>query len=620
VTGVVAPLALATDADGDLFVLDGNDGHAVELLPGPSGTLSDGVQTTLVSGGANAIATDTGGDLYVASDGALKELLPGGDGKLAGGTELSLPRIAAEPEGLAVDQSGDVFASDIANPDVFELAHGAGAATGLGFAGLDLPFGVAVDDATGDVYVANSSNSEVDELSFGPGGGQSPLPSTVPQPDQLAFDGHDLLVSDLGGRPPERITPGLDGKLTDGTVSAVPFTGLVNARGVAADASGDLFASAIGLDDKTPQVVELIKNVGAVSAAQSTITAAPATAPADGVSSVTVTVQARDAHGNPVPTGGDTVAMHAGSGTLSRVTDHGDGTYTATLTSTEKGLVSVFASLNGNPIADDVTVGFTSPPVVGPPSAAHSTITAAPATAVADGTSSATIAVQARDAADTPETTGGDSVVLSTTRGTLSAVRDRGDGTYTATLTSTQAGAAVVTATLGGAAVTGSATVTFSPVAPGAGTPPLATPPLGPPPSGPTAPMPTAKRSRVAVVTRISKITISPHSIGICHACAHPTAKVSFTLSRAAQVRVLVQARRHGHWTTIHTVAIKAHAGTTHHTLTGHWAGALKPGAQLRLVVQLHHGHGWITHKTVTLKARRVPPHRSAHRGPDSLR
>jgi adhesin/invasin len=278
------------------------------------------------------------------------------------------------------------------------------------------------------------------------------------------------------------------------------------------------------------------------------------------------------------------------------VTDHGDGTYTATLTSTEVGLASVFATLDGQAIANDATVSFSGPPVVGPASAAHSTIAAAPATVTADGTSSATITVQARDAADTPETAGGAAVALATTRGTLSAVRDDGDGTYTATLTSSQAGVAVVTATLDGAGVTGSASVTFSAVP---SIPPAATPPLGPP-----APMPTSTPRHGSRVTRISKIAVRPHSIGVCRGCTYPRATVSFTLSRAAKVRVLVQARRHGHWTTIRTIAIKAHAGTGHHTLKGHWAGTLTAGAHRRVLVQLRHGPRWVTQKTLTLKAR----------------
>jgi hypothetical protein len=51
---------------------------------------------------------------------------------------------------------------------------------------------------------------------------------------------------------------------------------------------------------------------------------------ADGTSASTITMQARDANGNNLTTGGLTVTMSAtGSATLSAVSDNADGTYTA---------------------------------------------------------------------------------------------------------------------------------------------------------------------------------------------------------------------------------------------------------------------------------------------------
>jgi autotransporter-associated beta strand protein len=93
---------------------------------------------------------------------------------------------------------------------------------------------------------------------------------------------------------------------------------------------------------------------------------------------------------------------------------------------------------------DDVSVGVV---------ASHSTVSPATATAPADGTTTKTITVQARDYNNTNVTVGGESVVFSTTAGTVSAATDNGDGTYTATWTapsSVGSGTATVTATLGG--------------------------------------------------------------------------------------------------------------------------------------------------------------------------
>lgn len=101
-------------------------------------------------------------------------------------------------------------------------------------------------------------------------------------------------------------------------------------------------------------------------------------------------------------------------------------------------------------------------PVASP---ARSTISASPTSIVANGTSTSTITVQLKDATGTNVTEGGDTVTLATTRGSLSAVIDNDDGTYTATLTSSNTtGTATISGTVNGAAMTSTATVTFTTV------------------------------------------------------------------------------------------------------------------------------------------------------------
>ncbi len=78
----------------------------------------------------------------------------------------------------------------------------------------------------------------------------------------------------------------------------------------------------------------LTEVVGAVNASHSTISPATATTWADGTSTYVISVRARDQFDNNRATGGSTVLMSkSGGGTLSGVTDNGNGTYTATLTS-----------------------------------------------------------------------------------------------------------------------------------------------------------------------------------------------------------------------------------------------------------------------------------------------
>jgi adhesin/invasin len=93
----------------------------------------------------------------------------------------------------------------------------------------------------------------------------------------------------------------------------------------------------------------------------------------------------------------------------------------------------------------------------------QSTIVASPTTIAADGISTSTITVQLRDAEGFALTSGGDDVTLSTTLGTLGAVRDVGNGSYTATLRSaTTGGTARITGTVNGAGIADDAVVTFA--------------------------------------------------------------------------------------------------------------------------------------------------------------
>jgi len=214
----------------------------------------------------------------------------------------------------------------------------------------------------------------------------------------------------------------------------------------------------VTIDDSAPGAP------GAADPSTSTITADPTSIPANGTSNSTITVQLKDANGNNLTGGGDTVELFTDLGSLGPdpvVTDNGDGTYTATLTAgTTAGTATVTGTLNGVPMTDTATVEFTAPAAADP---SKSTITADPTSLPADGTSNSTITVQLKDANGLNLTSGGDEVALSTDRGSLGSVTDNGNGTYTATLTAgTTAGTATVTGTLNGVPMTDTATVEFT--------------------------------------------------------------------------------------------------------------------------------------------------------------
>ncbi len=201
-------------------------------------------------------------------------------------------------------------------------------------------------------------------------------------------------------------------------------------------------------------------SVGAAAGSSSLITASPTEITADGSSTSTITVQLKDANGNNLTSGGDTVTLFTTAGTLGTVSDNGDGSYSATLTSSSSvETATISATLNSSSISDTASVDF----VMAAASANTSLINASPDSIIANGSSTSTITVQLKDTAGNNLTSGGDVVTLSTTAGSLGAVTDNGDGTYSAILTSgTSAASASITATVNSAAITNTETVSFT--------------------------------------------------------------------------------------------------------------------------------------------------------------
>ncbi|TFB15537.1 hypothetical protein E3V93_02355 [Microbacterium sp. 3H14] len=206
---------------------------------------------------------------------------------------------------------------------------------------------------------------------------------------------------------------------------------------------------------------------GVQDAGSSTISVSEDSIVADGVSTSTVTVVVRDAFGNPVPGLGDVVGISSSAGTVGSVTDEGDGTYRAVLTSsTTAGTATVSFTVEDVPGTDTATVAF----VAGSPDANSSTISVSEDSIVADGVSTSTVTVVVRDAFGNPVPGLGEVVGISSSAGTIGSVSDEGDGTYRAVLTSsTTAGTATVSFTVDGVAGTDTATVAFVAGPPDAG-------------------------------------------------------------------------------------------------------------------------------------------------------
>lgn len=103
-----------------------------------------------------------------------------------------------------------------------------------------------------------------------------------------------------------------------------------------------------------------------VSPAYSMVSTDQSSLVADGTSQATVTVRLKDMQGNDMTTGGAAVNISSTLGLVSGVTDHNDGSYTATLTApTTAGTSTISASVGGSALTATAAVQF----IPGPPSA-----------------------------------------------------------------------------------------------------------------------------------------------------------------------------------------------------------------------------------------------------------
>lgn len=94
-------------------------------------------------------------------------------------------------------------------------------------------------------------------------------------------------------------------------------------------------------------------------ASRSTIAAQPDAIAANGSSTSLIIVQTKDGLGNNLMNGGATITITSDIGSVGSVTDHGDGTYSAALTSTTSiGTATVDGATNGTDITGNVSVDF----------------------------------------------------------------------------------------------------------------------------------------------------------------------------------------------------------------------------------------------------------------------
>jgi adhesin/invasin len=214
----------------------------------------------------------------------------------------------------------------------------------------------------------------------------------------------------------------------DGTYSAT-ITSTTVARSVTARATD---SSAVSQPTNTTVFGQISGAVNDVS-----VIASPAPIVADGTSTTTATATVRDEHGNGVSGKDVEFGTNAGNAQIGAVTDNGDGTYSAVLKSTTAAR-GVIVTATETDSGEQGTTAFTQ--TAGPATGVH--VFLAPNSIVADGSSATTATATVTDANGNrvPD----DSVSFQTNAGNnIGSVTDNGDGTYSATITSTSAARSV---------------------------------------------------------------------------------------------------------------------------------------------------------------------------------
>ena len=375
---VVTATATRGDADGDTVTLTyvwKVDGVTVKTTAGSSST-TDTLDLALAGNGdgGETVSVDvTPHDGTTAgspqSDSVVVDFVPdhltftSSTADLASGAQRTLSVEVRDPDGAPVTD-------DNATVVTFAKAGGTGTVAGLGTA--TAAGGVASLDVDGALAGAVTITATAAGLTAD-SAGLTVVHGTATQLDldvsgSNASGATTTLTATILDAAGNTVTS--DGSTVVGfakTGGAGTATGLGADTAAAGVASLDVTNAAAGQIDVEATAAGLASgsaswtiDPGSASTATSTIDASPATIVANGTSTSTITVRLKDAAGNDLTaTGGLVTLALAGTGSLGSVTDEGDGTYTATLTSpTAVGSGSITGTLNAVALADGAAVTY----------------------------------------------------------------------------------------------------------------------------------------------------------------------------------------------------------------------------------------------------------------------
>ncbi len=228
---------VAVDVSGNVYISDeGNNRVLKETLSG--GTYTQSTVASSISGGLNSPeggAVDSSGNVYVVdtkNNRVVKETLSGGiyiQSTVASSTSGGL----SYPSGVAVDSSGNVYISDQAdNGRVLKETLSGGTYTqstvasgAFGASGALLePNGIAVD-SSGNVYIAGYGGSVVKETLSGGSYTQSFIGSGLSSSSGVALDGSgNVYVADISSVLKETLSGGNFGTVNVGSASSSVVT------------------------------------------------------------------------------------------------------------------------------------------------------------------------------------------------------------------------------------------------------------------------------------------------------------------------------------------------------------------------------------------------------------
>jgi sugar lactone lactonase YvrE len=179
-SGLDAPIGLAVDKSGTLYVVNISNNTVTEYPPGattPSFTINSGMDSPY------GIAVDSSGDVFVSNLGnnTVSAYKPGSTTPYA-----SISNVGPNPVGMGVDSKDNIYVCDDSNNTVYEIPAGTTTAQNSGLTALVGPIGIAFNKKN-TAYVSNFGGNNV---AIYPAGSTSPsgtITSGIDGPTQNGF-------------------------------------------------------------------------------------------------------------------------------------------------------------------------------------------------------------------------------------------------------------------------------------------------------------------------------------------------------------------------------------------------------------------------------------------------